>query len=1581
MHEARAGAWIEPVSHVSWVRVALVGLLVLFLSIVCIALSRTWNNVAFLWLPNAFVYGVLLRHAKTNWPYLIASSLLAGFAANKLYGDSVAVSLGLCTANIVEVSLAAWFSVRFCPRINLPLSLPVLGRLVACYALGGLPFGVLIGASTIALAFHASWWDVAGHWILGDLLGLGLLLVPVLLMSTQQLLALFQRSSLVALLVSAFLFAVLVNGGFHAEFPFVYVIALLCVFAAWRGAFQVSIVALILLAGLIVIYLDGRATFLAELRFTSALQVWTTSALSLLLPIILGVVVDQLRAQSLQLHRSELRFGRAMQAAASGFLILNQQGRILDCNPHFCWITGYAENELLGRFYVDLLQPEDKAVFLADLEKIQKRQIELSQEEVRLVRPDSEILWVDMRISCLNEQGEEREWIVQLDNVTDRHQQQDAIHRLSERLKLATLSAQIGIWDLDVSSQELRWDQQMYHMYGLPFEGELIDYNRWERLLVSDDLPRVAELFNESLLTGKDFATEFRFNHPTLGVRHVRSAALIVQDIEKKAQRVVGVNFDITEQKLAEQGIREAQAKAQDMQEFLQSVVDAALSFAIIATDKAGVIQLFSAGAEQLLGYQASEMIGIQTPVVLHQASELQERGQELSFRLGRPVQDFDVLTAMPERKGSEERQWIYLHKDQHLIPVSLVVSVLKNPSGEISGYLAIARDVTQQRRTESSMKMLNQSLERQMQENQQARNEFSQLFERAPGALIVVNVRGEITHANAQAHQLFEYAPGSLVGLSVDELVPDSHRDVHAEYRARFVNNSMARPMGEGRNFFARCRGGRQFSASINLTPLLLDRQQHTMAAIYDLTPQLQIQETLQRAKEAAEQASLAKSDFVANMSHEIRTPMNAVMGLSYLLGKTNLSPDQRKYVEMIITSGQGLLGVINDILDFSKIEAGKMDLAPVDFSLDELFNNLATLLAVSAGEKDLDLTFGVGANVPSHLHGDVLRLRQVLLNLLSNAIKFTLHGEVTLQVDCREISPGVLQLECVVRDTGIGISADQLDCLFTPFGQADTSTTRRFGGSGLGLTISLRLVNLMGGDILVKSELGVGSEFKFFVQMQTANDASLAQQRPALGDVRILLIDAHAESRLLLAETIQAWGWQLEFAATGQQALERLARVDLPSVDVVLADWRLPDMNGVAVAVAIKERHQQAQIPVLMMVNVYHHDHVYREEGGDQVDAVLLRPVTGSALDDALYDALAPLRGLASKRRSEMRDGGGRLDGVHLLLVEDNLLNQAVAQNVLEQSGATLEIASDGQQAVTTLKTNPERFQLVLMDIQMPVMDGFTAARLIREELQLTLPILAMTAGVLPSERQRCLAAGMLDFIAKPIDVSEMLAIIRRHLPEAFLTARSIDKPLLQPPALTVDRDDKEVFSPDSLLTVLGGDVVTQKKLLRQFVLENRGLIDEIRLAVVEQRFSDAKRSLHTLKGTAGTLHASKVVSLAKEAESVFLEKEDGDVEQYLPLLQLALFELLDSIDHWLGQHVEEEQWLGAEASRIERADLLALLDLLGINNMAACDLYDRLRPGLKSMASADDLLAIDKAMDGLDFSKAQQLLQTYL
>ncbi|WP_049974599.1 response regulator [Azospirillum sp. B4] len=552
-------------------------------------------------------------------------------------------------------------------------------------------------------------------------------------------------------------------------------------------------------------------------------------------------------------------------------------------------------------------------------------------------------------------------------------------------------------------------------------------------------------------------------------------------------------------------------------------------------------------------------------------------------------------------------------------------------------------------------------------------------------------------------------------------------------------------------------------------------DAQGHPTRIIgvnWDISATRDREEALVAAQTAAESASRAKSDFLANMSHEIRTPMNAILGLSHLLLRTSLNAEQQDFAAKIAQSGQGLLALINDILDFSKVEAGRLEIESAPFQLGDLLNTLATIMAVNAGDKSLELVINQTPGTPNSLIGDRLRLQQILINLAGNAIKFTAAGTVTLTVEQVEGTRDRVVLRFTVKDSGIGIAPDVLPSLFNAFTQADTSTTRRFGGSGLGLAISKRLVNLMGGDIGVDSTPGQGSVFWFTVPFGRGPEphAAVLPNLP----LDILIADDNAIARQVLASIATSLGWTVDVVTDGREALDHVRRHDAAHApfDVLLLDWKMPNTDGLAVARTVRHREGAPQPPIIIMVTAHDQDELHRATAKDSVDAILVKPVTASTLHDAVMEARARRTRSTTppdvpRAPAPASPDQESLQGVRLLLVEDNPVNQQVARLTLKAWGAIVTVAGDGQAALDLLAKDGRAFDIVLMDVQMPVMDGYEATRRLREDLGLTsLPVLALTAGVMADERARALAAGMSDFIAKPFDPTQMRETIQRHL-----------------------------------------------------------------------------------------------------------------------------------------------------------------------------------------------------------------------
>ena len=657
-----------------------------------------------------------------------------------------------------------------------------------------------------------------------------------------------------------------------------------------------------------------------------------------------------------------------------------------------------------------------------------------------------------------------------------------------------------------------------------------------------------------------------------------------------------------------------------------------------------------------------------------------------------------------------------------------------------------------------------------------------------------------------------------------------------------------------------------------------------------------LNIMEDLEEARKEAESATRSKSDFLANMSHEIRTPMNAVIGMAHLALQTNLTPKQADYVKKIQRSAHSLLGIINDILDFSKIEAGKMQMESVDFSLDEVLDNVSTVVGVKVHEKELEFLMDTPHDVPMALVGDPLRLGQVLINLCNNAVKFTHEGEIVVSTSAVEKEDESVTLRFCVRDTGVGLSEEQKGKLFQAFSQADTSTTRKYGGTGLGLTISKRLVNMMGGEIWVESEPGKGSEFIFTAKFGLARKVARKHLVPSvdLRGMRVLVVDDNASSREILQALLESMSFEVTVAASAEEGIAELEKgaKDRP-YKLVVMDWKMPGMDGIKASEVIKRHPSLPQKPKIIIATAYGREEVMQRSEKVGVEGFLLKPVGQSVLFDAIMVAFGKeaLEGEAVVRvRGSDEEELRKIRGARVLLAEDNEINQQVAKEILEQAGLVVHIANNGQEALDLVRTNT--FDAVLMDVQMPVMDGYTATREIRKweggsgkgeggvrkEGTSSIPIIAMTAHAMSGDHEKSIAAGMSDHVTKPIDPVKLLGTLARWIgprdravksPEA--APASIGPPANEPAPLEQTLPDAlPEFDVAEGLQRLMGNRALYRKLLVNFATQYIQAAATIRSALDAGDFEQAHGLVHAIKGVAGNLAAKDL-----QVQSAALEK----------------------------------------------------------------------------------------------------------
>ncbi len=1029
------------------------------------------------------------------------------------------------------------------------------------------------------------------------------------------------------------------------------------------------------------------------------------------------------------------------------------------------------------------------------------------------------------------------------------------------------------------------------------------------------------------------------------------------------------IGTDNTARKQAEEALLRAGA--------LQSAIFNSANFSSIATDANGVIQIFNVGAERMLGYTAAEVMNKITPAEISDPQELIERAKALSAELGTPINPgFEALVFKATRGIEDIYELTSIRKDGSRIPVALSVTALRDAQEAIIGYLLIGTDNTARKKIEAERMKLDQRVRDQQFYTRS-------LIESNIDGIMTTDLQGIITDVNKQME--------ALTGCTRDELIGAPFKSNFTDPERAQVSIKQALAEGKVADYeLTVCsRDGKETVVSFNASTFYdRDRKlQGVFVAARDVTERKRLNHVLEEknielesAKVIAEKASVSKSDFLSNMSHEIRTPMNAIIGMSHLALKTEMTPRQRDYLKKIQGSSQYLLHIINDILDFSKINAGKLTVEQTVFDLNSVLENIANLIGEKTTAKGLELVFDVANDVPIELMGDPLRFGQILINYANNAVKFTETGEIVIVIRVQEQSDKDVLLYCAVRDTGIGLTSEQREQLFQPFQQADTSITRKYGGSGLGLSISMKLAKLMHGEVGVESELGRGSTFWFTARLGKCVEIKHPLiLSPDLQGRRVLVVDDNDNARIVLGNMLKNMNFIMDEACSGQLALDAVSRADAlgQSYDIVFLDWQMPGMDGIVTAREIRALPLKC-LPHMVMMTSYGREDAIRDADNAELDDVLFKPISASVLFDSVVNVLDR----TASERCKMADAPSMLEhslasikGARILLVEDNEINQEVATELLRDVGFIVDLAENGDIAVRMLKETA--YDIVLMDMQMPVMDGVTATREIRKLPGFAqLPIVAMTANAMEGDRQHCLEAGMNDHVAKPIEPDDLWRALLKWVPVRHTVSAAVSAGRDLPHDGVIPGDIAAIAAIAALDTESGLRRVRGKQplylsMLRKFVAGQKNAVADIRAALESGDLATAERLAHTTKGVAGNISAAPVQELAAEVEHAIRERQPRDqIEALLDALAPPLDELVAALARALPA---EQDWVQVVVDQVQLAAVRAKLEaLLADNDAEAGDVLDE-NADLLHAAFPKHYRRIDAAIKSFDFEAA--------
>ncbi|MBF0529159.1 MAG: PAS domain S-box protein [Deltaproteobacteria bacterium] len=1047
-----------------------------------------------------------------------------------------------------------------------------------------------------------------------------------------------------------------------------------------------------------------------------------------------------------------------------------------------------------------------------------------------------------------------------------------------------------------------------------PSSGRIIDanaaailfygYNREtlrQRTMSDFGFPTSDGLTGSHATAGPKIITNL-FKH-SLANGDIRDVEVYSGPIEVGGRKLLySIIHDVTARQKAEKALQESQS-------WFASIVNSSAD-AILTVDPWRMILDCNSSFERMFGWSREELLG--------RSTEILHINRETYLNFG------EVAYPTIVQKGSWQGDWIVRRKDGSENPVEVVMSEQRLPDGRLLGFLSVMRDITKRKQTEEAL--------------QKELGNLQSVLASSPVGMLVFDHNEEIIFANQAAEKMFKKPLAEMQGRRCGDFItcPNRHEDPRGCGNSTSCPDcSLAKALKNALSAYSNIDGEQGEALvktecfpevmwlSYKVKPIELSGTRSAIMALDDITERKLAEEKLRELNrdldeqttrsnalaEMAQTANIAKSEFLANMSHEIRTPMNGVIGMTGLLMDTELTGEQRQYAEVILTSGEALLSLINDILDFSKIEAKRLDLEILDFDLRTTVENTTEVLAIKAQEKGLELIGLVDPEVPSLLRGDPGRLRQILLNLGGNAIKFTSQGSVVIRGGLEAENEHNVTVLFEITDTGIGIPADKHDILFSPFTQVDGSTARKYGGTGLGLAISKHLVELLGGTIGLESEEGKGSTFWFTAVFEKQPDGRTIEPSPLadLTGVRILIVDDHEINRLLVATLLQSWGCRWSEAANGEKALAMLhkAEEDGDPYRIALLDMHMPDINGLELAHKIKNDPRLNPTLLIMLTSLGERGDAARLERAGFA-GYLKKPLRQAQLRDCLAmvlgRAVTSSQGMSPRLITRHTITEGRKSRLRILLAEDNHTNQIVALSILKKLGYHADAVANGLEAVKALEMIP--YDLVLMDLQMPEMDGIEATVQIRHPestvLNHEIPIIALTAHAIQREISKCLAAGMNDYLSKPISPQGLADMLEKWLWKNGENGKIIhENNFVLGESLTLDRSSPFFFNKAVLLKMVMGDQNLAMDLIRIFLQDIPLRLEELKKLIDAGDLPGVLSKLHNIKGAAANLCFETLRDEAIKMENAGQAGDLAGLKANIPHLQEIFEQFRDAME----------------------------------------------------------------------------------